>query len=177
VKARWGRELAGGEGFRRSRLLGSRVEYRRLDAVRVGELAETFDFVFCFGVLHRVEDPLGLLHVLRGRLADGGRVLVETYGISDDDGSPTIRVQRQGDIYADDAFVFWGFASEALRRLAERAGFAAFESLDAPIIHGHPRIIASLAQAATGASNERTERDRIAASARALDRRLVARAR
>ena len=58
--------------------------------------------------------------------------------------APTIRVQRPGDVYADDAFVFWGFGSEALRRLAERAGFAAFEPHDAPIIDGHPRIIASL---------------------------------
>jgi hypothetical protein len=102
--------------------------------------------VFCFGILHGVEDPLGLLRVLRRRLAGGGRVLVETYGIDDDDGSPTIRIQRPGDVYADDAFVFWGFGSEALRRLAERAGFAAFEPHDTPIIDGHPRIIASLAR-------------------------------
>ncbi len=117
----------------------------RLDAVRLGELAETLDFVFCFGILHRFEDPLGLLRILRRRLADGGRVLVETYGIDRDDGSPTIHVHRPGDVYAADAFVFWGFGGEALRRLAERAGFAAFELHAAPIIDGHPRIIASLA--------------------------------
>src|SRR6478609_2427421 len=82
VKARWGHELTGGEGFRAiAGVLGSRVEYRRIDASRLGELAETFDFVFCFGILHRVEDPLGLLRVLRRRLADGGRLLIETYGI------------------------------------------------------------------------------------------------
>jgi len=151
VKARWGRELAGGEGFRAiADLLGSRVAYRCLDAVRLDELAETFDFVFCFGILHRVEDPLGLLRILRRRLADRGRVLVETYGLDDDDGTPSIRVQRPGEVYADDAFVFWGFGSEALRRLAERAGFAAFEAHDAAIIDGHPRIIASLTGAHRG---------------------------
>jgi SAM-dependent methyltransferase len=154
VKARWGHELTGGEGFRAiADLLGSLVEYRRLDALQLCELAETFDFVFCFGILHRVEDPLGLLRVLRRRLADGGRVLVETYGLEHDDGSPTIRVHRPGDVYADDAFVFWGFGGEALRRLAERAGFAAFEPHAAPIIDGHPRIIASLADRAA-ANNE-----------------------
>jgi hypothetical protein len=64
-----------------------------------------------------------------------------------------IRVRRPGDVYPDDAFVFWGFGSEGLRRLAERAGFAAFEPHAAPIIDGHPRIIASLADRAA-ANNE-----------------------
>src|SRR5207244_499835 len=91
VRSRWGVELDGGEGFRAiAELLGSRVEYRHLDASSLDELGETFDFVFCFGILHRVTDPLGLLRSLRGRLADSGRVLLETYGINGDDGSPCI---------------------------------------------------------------------------------------
>ena len=126
-------------------LLGSRVEYRRLEASRLDELGETFDFVFCLGILHRVTDPLGLLRLLRARLADGGRVLLETYGINGDDGSsPCIRVHRPGDVYADDEFVYWGFGAEALRRLAELAGFTGFQLHATPIIDGHPRIIASL---------------------------------
>ena len=68
VRARWGVELEGGEGFRAiAGLIGSRVEYRRLDASSLGELDETFDFVFCFGILHRVSDPLGLLRMLGPR--------------------------------------------------------------------------------------------------------------
>jgi hypothetical protein len=39
---------------------------------------ECFDLVFCFGILHRVENPLGLL---RGRTVRGGTVLLETYGV------------------------------------------------------------------------------------------------
>ena len=145
VRARWGVELEGGEGFRAiAGLIGSRVEYRRLDASRLGELDETFDFVFCFGILHRVSDPLGLLRILRARLPDSGRVLVETYGINGDDGSPCILVHRPGDVYADDEFVYWGFGAEALRRLAELAGFTGFALHATPIIEGHPRIIASL---------------------------------
>ena len=63
VRARWGSEPEGGKGFRTiARLLGSHVEYRRLEASRLDELGETFDFVFCLGILHRVTDPLGLLH-------------------------------------------------------------------------------------------------------------------
>jgi hypothetical protein len=145
VRARWGLELEGGEGFQAiAELLRSRVEYRRLDASRLGELGETFDFVFCLGILHRVTDPLGLLRMLRAGVADSGRVLLETYGISGDDGSPSIRVHRPGDVYADDEFVYWGFGAEALRRLAELAGFTGFRLHTMPIIDGHPRIIASL---------------------------------
>ena len=70
VLARWGVELEGGEGFRTiAELLGSQVEYRRLDAFELDLLDEQFDLVFCFGILHRVEGPLGLLGVLRRRLA------------------------------------------------------------------------------------------------------------
>ena len=67
VASRWGVELEGGEGFRAiHRLLGSGVEYRRMDAFALDGLEERFDLVYCFGILHRVENPLGLLRVLRG---------------------------------------------------------------------------------------------------------------
>jgi 2-polyprenyl-3-methyl-5-hydroxy-6-metoxy-1,4-benzoquinol methylase len=149
VQARWGVELEGGEGFRAiAELVDSRVEYRRLDASRLDELGETFDFVFCLGILHRVSDPLGLLRMLRAGLADSGRVLLETYGINGDDGSPYVGVHRPGDVYADDEFVYWGFGAEALRRLAGLAGFTGFRLHATPIIDGHPRIIASLMPAA-----------------------------
>ncbi len=146
VRARWGVELEGGEGFRAiAELLGSRVEYRRLDASRLLELDETFDFVYCLGILHRVTDPLGLLRLQRAHLADGGRVLLETYGINHEDASsPYIHVHRPGDVYADDEFVYWGFGTEALRALAELAGFTGFQLHATPIIDEHPRIIASL---------------------------------
>src|SRR5207248_5489816 len=78
VASRWGVELEGGEGFRAvHRLLGSAVEYRRMDAFALGGLEERFDLVYCFGILHRVENPLGLLRVLRGRTLSGGTVLCE----------------------------------------------------------------------------------------------------
>ena len=69
VKDRWGIELRGAEGFDAiGGLLDSKVEYRRMDALGVADIEERFDFIFCFGILHRVEDPLGLLKVLAGRL-------------------------------------------------------------------------------------------------------------
>ena len=71
ISSRWGVELDGGEGFAAIReLLDSEVDYHRLDAFDLDELDETFDLILCFGILHRVENPLGLLKILRRRLAD-----------------------------------------------------------------------------------------------------------
>jgi tRNA (mo5U34)-methyltransferase len=147
VRSRWGVELKGGEGFRAiGRLLGSQVEYRRLDAFDLDRLSERFDFLFCFGILHRVENPLGLLGVLRRRLAGGGRVLLETYGVADPEleESAAIHVCQAGEVYARDDFVYWGFTAAGLDRMARHVGFEGFELFDAPVIDGHPRIIGTL---------------------------------
>jgi SAM-dependent methyltransferase len=75
----------GGEGFAAiAELLGSRVQHRRGDALALDGPPERFDVVLCFGILHRVENPLGLLRRLAALLAPGGRLLVETYGIASD---------------------------------------------------------------------------------------------
>jgi tRNA (mo5U34)-methyltransferase len=117
VASRWDVELEGGEGFRAiHRLLGSAVEYRRVDAFELDRLDERFDLVYCFGILHRVENPLGLLRVLRGRTASGGSVLVETYGVRPEDrDGPAIRVSEPGEVYARDEFVYWGFRAHRPR--------------------------------------------------------------
>jgi tRNA (mo5U34)-methyltransferase len=146
VASRWGVELEGGEGFRAiHRLLGSAVGYRRMDAFELDRLDERFDLVYCFGILHRVENPLGLLRLLRGRTASGGTVLVETYGVRPDDrDGPVIRVAEPGQVYARDEFVYWGFGHAGLGRLARLAGFARAESLVEVEVDGHPRIIGRL---------------------------------
>ena len=103
VAPRWGVELESGEGFRAvHRLLGSAVEYRRMDAFALDGLEERFDLVYCFGILHRVENLLGLLRVLRGRTGDGGTVLVETYGVAPEDrNGPAIpRLRARGGVPA-----------------------------------------------------------------------------
>ena len=146
VASRWGVELQGGEGFRAiHRLLGSAVEYRRMDAFALDGLKERFDLVYCFGILHRVENPLGLLRILRGRTVDGGTVLVETYGVAPEDrNDPTIRVSEPGEVYARDDFVYWGFGDAGLERLARIAGFSRAESLTNVEVDGHPRLMARL---------------------------------
>ena len=146
VASRWGVELEGGEGFRAiHRLLGSAVEYRRMDAFELGRLDERFDLIYCFGILHRVENPLGLLRVLRGRTASGGTVLVETYGVRPEDrDGPAIRVSEPGEVYAHDEFIYWGFGDTGLERLAQIAGFSHADSLIDVEVDGHPRIMVRL---------------------------------
>jgi tRNA (mo5U34)-methyltransferase len=147
VQTRWGVELEGGEGFRAiAASLESGVEYRRLDAFDLDQLDEPFDVILCFGILHRVENPLGLLRVLRRRLEGEGYVLLETYGVANREleDEAAVHVFEAGEVYARDAFVYWGFTAESLVRLARHAGFAGFEVLDEPVIDGHPRIIGTL---------------------------------
>jgi tRNA (mo5U34)-methyltransferase len=146
VASRWGVELEGAEGFRAvHRLLGSAVEYRRMDAFALDGLDECFDLVYCFGILHRVENPLGLLRVLRRRTVTGGTVLLETYGVGPkDQNGPAIRVSEPGEVYARDEFVYWGFGDAGLQRLARIAGFSSVESLVDVEVDGHPRIMGRL---------------------------------
>ena len=146
VASRWGVELEGGEGFRViHRLLGSGVEYRQMDAFALNQLEERFDLVYCFGILHRVENPLGLLRVLRARTVSGGTVLLETYGVGPEDrNGPAIRVSEPGEVYARDEFVYWGFGDAGLQRLARIAGFSRVESVVDVEVDVHPRIMGRL---------------------------------
>ncbi len=144
VRDRWHVELQGGEGFRAiHRLRDSDVDYRKIDAFEMSSLEETFDFIFCFGLLHRVENPLGLLRLLHGRLADGGQILLETYGIEGDRGAlgGTILVPEPGDVYARDNFVFWQFSSGSIDRLASFTDGLDFELHSTPMVDGHPRLL------------------------------------
>jgi len=131
VASRWEIKLKGGEGFRAIHaLLNSDVAYRRTDAFELDQLGQSFDFIYCFGILHRVENPLGLLRVLRACTTSGGEVLVETYGIrAEHRDGPAIRVSEPGEVYAGDEFVYWGFSDSGLERLARLAEFSRAERL------------------------------------------------
>ena len=109
IRGRFGIQLEPGAGFRAiAELVDSGVDYRRLDALEVGRLGETFDVIFCFGILHRVEAPLTLLRVLGGCLAPAGRIIVETYGVRGGRDDPCVFVHEHGDVYARDDAVYWG---------------------------------------------------------------------
>ena len=147
VKDRWGIELQGREGFDAiHEAIDSRVEYRQMDALDVSGLEERFDFIFCYGILHRVEDPFGLLKVLVNQLADGGQLHIETAGILDDAGADdgAIHVPHPGDMYARDNFVFWQFSSGSLQHMSEFIEGWTFETHSTPVIDGHPRIIGTV---------------------------------
>jgi tRNA (mo5U34)-methyltransferase len=145
VRTRFDLELEGGAGFRGiAGLIGSEVAYRRMDAMRVRELGESFDVALCFGILHRVTDPIALLTALAAVLAPGGQVVLETYGSRLEPESPALEVHEPSDVYARDDFVYWGFGPEALRRLSRVAGFSDVEIVERVEIDGHPRILAIL---------------------------------
>jgi SAM-dependent methyltransferase len=124
--------------------LGSKVDYRRLDALEVDRLGETFDVIVCFGILHRVEAPLALMRVLCESLAPAGRIILETYGVRGGQDYPGVLVHERGDVYDRDDGVYWGFSRSSLDRLARLAGLRGFELVAAPEIAGHPRIIGTL---------------------------------
>ena len=125
------------------------MHYRRGDALALEHSDERFDVVLCFGILHRVENPLGLLRRLAALLAPGGRLLLETYGIAADGhiDARTIEVQQPGAVYAGDDYVYWGFGSGGLNAIAALAGLTAARIDGTIIIDGHPRIIATLTNA------------------------------
>lgn len=124
--------------------IGSQVAYARLDAEDVGRLGETFDVALCFGMLHRVREPLRMLQALADVLAPGGEVVLETYGSTLAADAPALEVRAPGDVYAGDDHTYWGFPAEGLRRLATFAGLSEFELVDQVTIDAHPRIIAIL---------------------------------
>jgi tRNA (mo5U34)-methyltransferase len=145
VRARFGVLLEGGAGFGAiAELIASDVVYRRMDALDVGQLKERFDVVLCFGILHRVTDPIALLRALADVLEPGGEIVLETYGSWLPDDSPALEIHQPSDVYARDEYVYWGFGPEALRRLARIAGLGEVEILEQVTIAGHRRILAVL---------------------------------
>ena len=145
VAARFGVTLEAGAGFRAiAELTGSQVEYRRMDALDVRELDEQFEVVLCFGILHRVTDPVAMLQGLAERLEPGGEVVLETYGSRLSADLPALEVHEPGNVYARDEYVYWGFTPESLRRLGAVAGLREVEIIDEVEISGHPRILAVL---------------------------------
>jgi len=113
-----------------------------MDALDVQSLGERLDLVLCFGILHRVTDPIALLRALADVLTPAGELIIETYGshLSGD----TPEVHQPGEVYQRDDFVYWGFPAEGLRRLARIAGLIDVEGMAAPDIDGHPRLLAIL---------------------------------
>jgi len=145
VRARFGVTLPAGAGFRAiAGLSASHVEYRRMDALDVRELGERFDVALCFGILHRVTDPIAVLQALADVLRPGGEIMLETYGSQLRDDTPAIQVHQPRDVYARDDFVYWGFPAEGLRRMARIVGLGDVEIVDQPEIDGHPRLVAVL---------------------------------
>jgi SAM-dependent methyltransferase len=150
VRARFGISLTGGAGFHAiAGVLDSNVSYRRMDALDVRTLGERFDLVLCFGILHRVTDPIALLRALADVLTPAGELIIETYGSRLSTETPAVEVHEPGEVYRRDEFVYWGFPAEGLRRLARIAGLNDVEIMAVPDIDGHPRLLATIRSSET----------------------------
>ena len=144
VRARFGVTVEGGVGFRAiAGLVGSRVEYRRMDALDVHQLGERFDVVLCFGILHRVTDPIGLLRTLAGVLAPGGEIVLETYGSHLAVGAPAIEVHEPVDVYPR-MTSSTGASRRTVAATARIVGLDEVDVVDELEIDRHPRILALL---------------------------------
>jgi len=145
VQARFGITVAAAAGFRAiADLSGSQVEYHKMNAEAVRDLGEQFDVALCFGILHRVTDPVALLQALADVLAPGGEIVLETYGSTLPADTPALEVREPGDVYARDEFTYWGFPAAGLHRLGQIVGLGDVEIVDEVQVDGHPRIVAVL---------------------------------
>src|ERR1035438_10544848 len=64
----------------------------------VHKLGERFDVALCFGILHRVTDPIALLRALVSVLTPRGEIVLETYGSRLPADIPAIEVHAPGDV-------------------------------------------------------------------------------
>lgn len=145
VRERFDVTLPGGAGFRAvADLLGSKVEYRQMDALDVRALDERFDEVLCFGILHRVTDPIALLQALADVLSPTGEIVLETYGSHLPGDIRAIDVHAPGEVYPRDSFLYWGFPAEGLRQLGRIVGLDDVAVVSTTEIDGHPRIMATM---------------------------------
>ncbi len=145
VRERFDVTLPGGAGFRAvAELLGSKVEYRQMDALDVRALEERFDEVLCFGILHRVTDPIALLQALADVLSPTGEIVLETYGSRLPSDIRAIEVHAPGKVYPRDSFLYWGFPAEGLRQLGRIVGLDDVTIVSTTEIDGHPRIVATM---------------------------------
>ena len=99
VQARFGVTLPAVPASRDCRLLDSRVDYHRMDALDVRSLGERFDVVLCFGILHRVTDPIALLQAFADVLTPVGELILETYGSHLPGDTPAVEVHEPGEVY------------------------------------------------------------------------------
>ncbi len=93
---------------------------------------ETFDVVFCFGLIYHLINPLGTLSDLRAQCRDK-LFLTSAVDLEDGDGSPLCRLDR----YATGAHGLWSFNTPMVRQLLTTAGFDILEESIEPTPGGH----------------------------------------
>jgi SAM-dependent methyltransferase len=118
-----------------------RADWEGLDPARDG----TFDVVHCYGLLHRVLEPMTLLRTLRRMTASGGTLLIGSMMLGDPERSEFLRFVPGG--HAGDPGCWFVPGRLAFRWLVGTAGFAVEAELGEiegardgfPVAHGYLR--------------------------------------
>ncbi len=86
---------------------------------------ESFDTIFCLGILYHHTDPVGLLRKLRRALRPGARLFVDCQGIP---GTESLALVPEGR-YAGASGIWFLPTLSALRSWAKRSGFSRIETI------------------------------------------------
>ena len=131
VRARWGVELEGGEGFRAiAELLGSEVEYRRLDAFDLDHLDEDFDSSSASGSCTGSRTRSACSGSSPAARAPVARCSWRPTGSPSRAGARRLRCEvfESGEVYARDDYVYWGFTGGSLAASPTTPGMAGWRS-------------------------------------------------
>lgn len=102
-----------------------RVQFRRVGYQWLLEQTETFDVIFCMGVIYHQRNPYELLDALRESLAPGGVVVLETLGANLGD-----RVIVPAGKYSGQGGIWMVPGPTAVLNMLKRSGFGMNRMVD-----------------------------------------------
>ncbi len=103
----------------------SDIVYELLGVEHLPFYEETFDTIFCLGVLYHRSDPVAMIKALGQGLAEGGEIYLDTFII---DGDEPVALCPSGS-YSKIPNVYFVPTLKALENWCLRAGFTSFEVL------------------------------------------------
>ncbi|WP_457605432.1 tRNA 5-methoxyuridine(34)/uridine 5-oxyacetic acid(34) synthase CmoB [Nitratifractor sp.] len=108
-----------------NRFFRSPIEYELLGVEHLPLFGQSFDTLFCLGVLYHRSDPVGTLKALRKGLKKGGELFLDTFMIEGD--GPLCLTP--GKTYSKIPNIYFIPTVKALENWCEKAGFSAMKVL------------------------------------------------
>ena len=101
----------------------SRLAFETLGIEHMGLFPDSFDSIFCLGILYHHTDPIGLLRSMKKALKKGGQLLIDCQGIPGDEDIALMPKNRY-----TGARGFWLLPTlNCLKNMISRAGFSQTE--------------------------------------------------